>query len=169
MKVKLNPLALNSDQLSWLCVEPVLIKVRGKNESTKAEAYNRLNDGQKAMFMFYAFHNHTKSVAEFYWFASYFIGDLKGWPALKKGVLYFQDDRLLKIYNEIEQLLESKNKQVDGTWREVKASDLEHDTQLLAMITAIYEKYVVTAQPFIEQMNNHVRNYIEDYLILSEQ
>ncbi|RCW50388.1 hypothetical protein DFP97_103409 [Paenibacillus prosopidis] len=27
MIVKLNPLDLNSDQLSWLCVEPILIKV----------------------------------------------------------------------------------------------------------------------------------------------
>lgn len=167
--MRLTPLELNSEQLSWLCVEPILIKVRGKDESTKAEAYNRLNDGQKAMFMFYAFHNHTKSLAEFYWFASYFIGDLKGWPAVKKGVLFFQDDNLFQICNEIEQLLESAKRQPDGTWREAKTSDLEHDPQLLAMITALYEKYALTAQPFIEQMNNHVRNHIEEYLILSEQ
>jgi hypothetical protein len=84
MKVKLDPMDYESKSLSWLCIKPMLLAVRGKDFSAKSEMYNQLNEGQKGLYLFYSFHNHTKTLEEFYWFSAYHINELKSWNGIKK-------------------------------------------------------------------------------------
>ncbi|NIK80001.1 hypothetical protein FHS15_005185 [Paenibacillus castaneae] len=168
MIVTLHKQDLDNEQLSWLCIEETLTALRGKDPSAKLAAYNGLNEGQKSLYMFYAFHNHTKSVAELYWFASYFMTDLKGWPALMRGIAFYCLDDYLAICHEIEQLVEQRNKRSDGTWRQALASDLDHDPALLTQMSAIYERYAPIAKEAINQMNTYIRENSADFLIVSE-
>lgn len=168
MQVTLNRQDLNSEQLSWLCVKPFLEGVRGKDASIKAEAYNRLNEGQQALYIFYAFHNHTKSTSEFYWFASYFISELKGWSTLTKGLLFYKEEQLMQICSEIEQLVEAHNKQSDGSWRQALASDLDQDALLLARAKDLYERYIPLARQSILHMNSYIRSHHEQFFILTD-
>lgn len=166
MKVTLNRQDLNNEQLSWLCVKTFLEGVRGKESSVKAEVYNQLNEGQKALYIFYAFHNHTESAVEFYWFASYFISELKGWPALIEGLMFYKEEQLMSICSEISQLVEAHNKQSDGSWRQALASDLDQDSVLLASVTDLYERYIPLAKQGIQSMNRYIRDNNESFLIL---
>lgn len=91
MLTRMKQELLQSENLSWLCIEPMLLAVRGKSPGAKLEMFNQLNEGQQALYLFYAFHNHANTVAEFYWFSSYFIGELLAWKGLKTGVLFSKD------------------------------------------------------------------------------
>ncbi|MNZ97459.1 hypothetical protein D3C78_1166970 [compost metagenome] len=166
MIVKISRQQLNHDRLSWLCIEPSLLSVRGKDIVSKAEVYDRLNEGQKALYMFYAFHNHTNSAAEFYWFAAYFMSDLQGWPALKKGITFFGEHHVLDALNEIELVLERYNRLEDGAWKAASPSDLDCHIDLLAEVNAIYDKYAVVAAQAIDRMNDYVREHLDDFFIV---
>ena len=101
MKVKIKQEELQSINLSWLCVQPMLLSVRGKDLKTKLDMYDQLNEGQKGLFLFYSFHNHTKTMAEFYWFAAYNINELQSWKGIWNGVLYFNDNRMADLLDRI--------------------------------------------------------------------
>ncbi|WP_139998686.1 hypothetical protein [Paenibacillus paridis] len=168
MKVTLQKNDIASKQLSWLCVKPILEEVRGKDAAVKTDAYNRLNDAQKALYLFYAFHNHTKTLAEFYWFASYFVSELKGWRELTKGLLFYGEEHLVLICNEMEQLVTAHNKQADGAWRQALASDLDHNKELLGHVTRLYEQYQPAAEKSIQRMNEYINNHSEQFYHLND-
>ncbi|OMF21465.1 hypothetical protein BK133_28270 [Paenibacillus sp. FSL H8-0548] len=167
MRVTLHPQDLNSELLSWLCVKPILESVRGKDSTIKADAYNRLNEGQRALYIFYAFHNHSKSsILEFYWFSSYFISDLKGWPTLTNGLLFYGEESLVQICHDMKELVEFVNLQSDGSWRQAMASDLDENPELLARVTALFDLYLPTAEQCISHMNQYIRSNCEEFYIL---
>lgn len=117
MLVQIKEDELNNERLAWLCIEPALIQSRAKAPAVKAAIYNELSEGQKALYMFFAYHNHVNSISEMYWYASYFISDLKGWPLIRKSVQFFQEDVLLKIYDDTHSVLEAELLEPDDTWR----------------------------------------------------
>ncbi|MGG3280002.1 hypothetical protein [Paenibacillus solani] len=168
MLIKIKEEDLNKDNLSWLCIQPMLLSIRGRNLSAKSEMYNLLNEGQQALYLFYAFHNHSNSISEFYWFTTYFMGDLKAWDGVKKGVRFFKGDELLSILEQWEQVIHQKNRLADGSWREVSPSDLDRDPELFDMTEPIYKEYQVLAHDFIEDMNEYIRNNKEDFFEIEE-
>lgn len=168
MRVSLKERELENAKLSWLCIEDTLTSLRGKDQAAKLDAYKELNEGQKGLYMFYAFHNHTKTLAEFYWFSSYFITELKGWAALKDGVSFYRQEKYIAICDEMEKLVQAKNRLEDGTWRQALASDLDEDEQLLSETSAIYERYIPIANEAIASMNAYIREHSEDFLVLTD-
>lgn len=48
---KVKKTDLETDLISWLSVEPMLISVRGKSIEKKRDVYNQLNDGQRALYI----------------------------------------------------------------------------------------------------------------------
>ncbi|KGE16837.1 hypothetical protein [Paenibacillus wynnii] len=165
MQPHINQEDLHKDNLSWLCIEPVLISVRGKSLDIKSEVYNQLNEGQRALYLFYAFHNHVKSNVELYWFAAYFMNELKAWRGLKEGIAFFKDNEMLMLMEELETIIEDKNRDINGLWREASPSDLEKDMNLSDSINQIYSEYQVNVQQTIEAMNSYIRNNEEDFII----
>lgn len=144
MKVKLNQSDLNSFQLSWLCVEPMLLSVLGKSLEAKLEVYHQLNEGQKALYLFYSFHNHTQTLAEFNWFAAYNINELKSWDGIRKGIRYFNDYQMDNLMQEIEEYI--KNSKTD-----MELNDL-------------YTQYKLVSQGTITIMNNYILKHKDDFL-----
>jgi hypothetical protein len=57
----------------------------------KEQFYNQLTDGQRALFMFYAYYNHvSRSPIEFYWWSAYFMAQPQSWSAIKNWCEVFQ-------------------------------------------------------------------------------
>lgn len=164
MRIRLKQEQLAQDNLSWLCIEPMLLMSRGKSITSKSDLYLQLNDGQKALYLFYAYHNHTKSIAEFYWFATYFIGELKAWNGLKIGMRFYENYEMLNLYEELELLIESTNRREDGTWREASPSDLDNNKKLKDPLNKLYIKYNSITENTINQMNTYIRNQKEQFL-----
>ncbi|KOR90241.1 hypothetical protein [Paenibacillus solani] len=168
MLIKIKEEDLKKNNLSWLCIQPMLLSIRGRDLSAKSEMYNLLNEGQQALYLFYAFHNHSNSISEFYWFTTYFMGDLKAWNGVKKGVRFFKGNELLSILEQWEHVISQKNKLADGSWREASPSDLDRDTELLEITEFIYKEYQVLARDFIEDVNEYIRNNKEDFFEIEE-
>ncbi|MBT2284891.1 hypothetical protein J7E78_15215 [Paenibacillus polymyxa] len=167
MKAGLRPEDIHSKQLSWLCIEPMLVSVRGKDMTAKTELYRQLNEGQQALFLFYSYHNHTKSLAEFYWFSAYNITQIKSWNGIKNGMRFFHLDEMVTVMDQIECLITDQNK-VGEAWREVLATDLEKDPILLQRTEVLYANYQTVAQAAIVHMNEMILQNKEMYLEIKQ-
>lgn len=116
MKAEIRKEDLKSQKLSWLCIEPMLLSVRGQSVEAKKEVYMRLNEGQQALYLFYSYHNHTISLSEFYWFSAYNIIDLRSWSGIRKGMQFFDLNEMIDVLDEIEALItDVKNPEKHGT------------------------------------------------------
>ncbi|WP_339303387.1 hypothetical protein [Paenibacillus sp. FSL R5-0519] len=163
MKARIRPEDIYSKQLSWLCIEPMLVSVRGRDMAAKTEIYRQLHEGQQALFLFYSYHNHTKSLAEFYWFSAYNITQIKSWNGIKNGMRFFHLDEMVNVLDQIESLITDHN-WVDEVWREVLPTDLEKDPILLQRTEALYANYQAVAQEAITHMNEMILQNQEMYL-----
>lgn len=152
MKVKIKQEELQSINLSWLCVQPMLLAVRGKDLKTKLEMYNQLNEGQKGIFMFYSFHNHTMTMAEFYWFAAYNINELRSWTGICRGVLYFNDNKMADLLDRIKLFIENRNK----LGSQISPSDLDNNKELFNEVSKLYDKYREFSEKTIIRMNEWI-------------
>ncbi|MBU5356277.1 hypothetical protein ACN9MH_08055 [Paenibacillus silvae] len=167
MKAEINQKDLDSNELSWLSVKPMLISVRGQDMVAKREVYLQLNEGQQALYLFYAYHNHTKSLAEFYWFSAYHIIELRSWSGIRKGMQFFDLHEMVDVLNDIEVLITDAKKS-GGTWQDVSPTDLDHDLQLRQQTERIYDSYQLAAQKAIIAMNDWVRQHQEMFLEIKE-
>lgn len=163
MKASVRAEDIHSKQLSWLCIEPMLVSVRGRDMAAKTEIYRQLHEGQQALFLFYSYHNHTKSLAEFYWFSAYNIIEIKSWNGIKNGMRFFHLDEMVNVLDQIECLITDHNR-VDEAWREVLPTDLEKDPILLQRTEALYATYQTVAEEAITHMNEMILQNQEMYL-----
>ncbi|WP_372633715.1 hypothetical protein [Cohnella sp.] len=160
MKIKLKKEDLSSVELSWLCIKPMLLAVRGKDLPTKLEMYQQLNQGQQGLFMFFSFHNHASTIEEFYWFSSYYINELKSWSGIKSGVRYYKDTEMVELLDQIELfvLREAKEKS-----QKVSPTDLETNEELLKEVKGYFNRYKELSINTIDTMNKWIIHNQRDF------
>lgn len=163
MRAVLRQEDIESPRLSWLCIEPALLSVRAKDLAAKAAVYKDLNEGQQALFLFYAFHNHVQSPAELYWFAAYSIIELRSWQELGKGMRYFGNNELVQLLEQTEQVIEASNK-LDGQWKTASPSDLERDMPLYQKVEQLFDSYMRIVPAAIARMNEHILENKDEYI-----
>ncbi|MNO16538.1 hypothetical protein D3C76_62190 [compost metagenome] len=169
MLVEMNFAELRSmdvQSISWKCVEPLLMQVRGQSIVVKESLVQQLNPAQVAIFMFYAFHNHIGSAAELYWFTQYYMTDVQAWPAIKNGVHFYEDQVMLDILEEVESIVTARNHQEAGSWLEARPSDLEQDGELSTAIQRMYDKYRAASAQTISKMNAYVSQHLNEFFVL---
>ncbi|MFP4977310.1 hypothetical protein ACE6ED_18035 [Paenibacillus sp. CN-4] len=162
MRVKLPAEALNGPDLSWLCIKPMLTAVRGRDVAAKADMYRQLNEGQQALFLFYAYHNHVDSPEALYWFTAYYMDELQGWNGILQSVRLFGDDDLAELLTEVERTVR------DGAGQRqpgVPASptDLERSPGLADEMGRLYEQYRALSAGIVVRMNRRVMEHAEDF------
>lgn len=157
-------ISLDSRSMSWKCIEPITMQVRGKSEEERQQILRPLNTAQLATFMFYVYHNHIGSAEEMYWFTQYYLQDIKIWPSIKGAVQFYEDQELLTILEEVERIVVTRNQLEDGSYREARPSDLEKDAELAAAIQAVYDKYVESASRLISKMNIYVTEHLSEFI-----
>lgn len=145
MRVTIKSDDLQTKAVSWLCVEPMLLAVRGKDLKTKQEMYNKLNERQKSLFLFYSFHNHTETKEQFYWFAAYHINELQSWHEIKQAVLLYNDSSMASLLDDIKAFIERRNQ----AGEETSVKELDEDQ--------LYALYTEHADETIDRMNSWVR------------
>jgi len=165
MIVKLKKNELQNIQLSWKCIEPMLLAVRGKDYPTKMEMYQKLNEGQKGLYLFYSFHNHANTVAEFYWFSNYYITEIQSWSGIKRGVEFYQDTEMVDLLDQIQSFIRKRN-QENNSERKVSPSDLETDEELNFNVKVFFNRYRVLSENTINLMNKWIVNHEEDFIEL---
>lgn len=160
MKVKIKQEELQNFDLSWKCVQPMLLAVRGKDLETKSAMYKQLSEGQRGLFLFYSFHNHTNTLEEFYWFSAYNINELQSWDGIKQSVLYFKDVQMADTLDEIKLLIEKRN----TLELEISPSDLKNDQELFINVSRLFTKYTDCSKRTINKMNKWVMTNKDDFI-----
>lgn len=160
MKVALNANELESVELSWLCIKPMLHAVRGKDMQTKLEMYHQLNEAQKGLYLFYSYHNHTDTSMEFYWFSAHHINELKSWERIRQAMLFFKADALIEVLDEIQRFIQERS-MLNKT---ISPMDLERDSFLLNEVNQLHEKYSRCSAIAIQQMNEYILDHRAEFL-----
>lgn len=89
---------LDDEKLIWICVEPIVRKVRGKDPTIKSQVIMQLNNGHCSCFKYYMGHaNH--GISQFFHQIAYLL-DI--WSALKSGMKYFEDTEMLDLIGKME-------------------------------------------------------------------
>lgn len=167
MRVKLSAEALNGPDVSWLCIKPMLTAVRGRDIAAKMDMYRQLNEGQQALFLFYAYHNHVDSPEALYWFTAYYMDELQGWDGVLRSVRLFGDDDLAELLAEVERTVR------DGAGQRragVPASptDLERSPELADVMGRLYEQYRTLSAATVVRMNRRVIEHAGDFFELED-
>lgn len=157
-------MSLDAQSISWKCIEPFTIQVRGKSFDERQKILQPLNEAQLSTFMFYVYHNHIGSIEEMYWFTQYYLSDIKIWPSIKASVRYYEDMELFTILEEVEHIVVNRNQLEDGSFMEARPSDLGKDAELARVMTSVYHKYVESSSRFIAKMNTYVTQHLPQFI-----
>lgn len=97
--------SFNDNDLGWVCIEPIIQKIRGRELNIKSQVYAQLTRGQKALFMFWVLYGHSNNgIIQFYNEMDYLIKNVDIWSELKSASAYFDDEGLLQILKEMEKI-----------------------------------------------------------------
>ncbi|BCY17345.1 hypothetical protein hrd7_11940 [Leptolinea sp. HRD-7] len=114
-------------KLSWECISPVIMTVRGKNPDIKNDAYRTLNEGQKAVFSFHVYYDHAKKDPESFVYWSRLYLQMNFFGEIKKGALYFANQDYANLLAEIEGCLTgTNNSDPQQLYEQLKSIGEEH-------------------------------------------
>ncbi|WP_438431607.1 hypothetical protein [Gorillibacterium sp. sgz500922] len=162
MKISLTEEELQSAEASWLCVKPFLLQVRGKSQSVKNEMYRSLSPGQKALFLFYSYHNHTDTLEGFFWFTGYHVLELKAWDGIRTGLRFLGESALADDLDELEHWIKRLPRKSD----EPGVADLKAlaDERVRLEAEERYRRYQELAASAIKRMNEWVREHRQEWI-----
>lgn len=155
---------MEMNQLGWKCVEPFLVQVRGKSPQVKESVYRELSTAQRALFLFFAFHNHVDSPEDLYRYTHYYNTDVNIWPALLEGLRYYDDQELIEVLEATKRKVEEKVLLPDGSWGEAGLHDLEQDQILAGQLHTLYDSYKLCSAQTIHTMNTYVSSHLDEFI-----
>jgi hypothetical protein len=156
--------SLDDDALGWTCIEPVIKSIRGKDFAVKSQAYSQLNKGQRALFMFRVFYNHACiSLSDFYWWSSYYFAQ-PTWSEIKSGLVYFKDDIMYQLLEDMEGILEKKTIQGNKNTSEVAFNEIENDLELRSSVSLLYETFREIAPQTLKIIGTYIRNNPDEFI-----
>lgn len=140
-------------ELIWACVEPIIQIVRGKDLEVKSQTYIRLNDGQRALYMFQVLYGHTENgIGQFYQHIAYLMGKLDIWSALKSGMKYFGDHAMLGVIIRMEEAYFIMMKQQEG----------------LVSIEELDALYKETVPATLELISKYIRSNPSEFILIED-
>jgi hypothetical protein len=75
---------------------------------------------------------------------------------------------MLRLYEELEGVLEARIRQAGGEWFEVFVLDLENDSELLSSVRRLYAMYHQLAPETLERISAYIRNNPGEFVSLED-
>lgn len=157
--------SLEDEALGGACFEPFIPLIRGKDIKVKDELFQKLTAGQKALFIFYAYYNHAKnSAAEFYWWGAYYYAQPRAWKAIKNGLEYFGANKMLCLFEKLEQLFEAGNFSRSLEDFNVSYNDIEKDHELMKFIGPLHIDFTEISPKTLKVIGEKIRSKPSEYI-----
>lgn len=161
--------SMDGERLSWACVEPTLLKIRGKDMTVKAQAMARLTKGQQALCMFRVLYDHAKnSVGEYYAWVSYLLDKSDYWTGVIGGLRFFGDTTMMQLLNETKQILEQRNQKLGIKLSDATLNDLEQDHELSITISLLFERFLKIAMDSLKLISTYIRSNSNEFVIIQD-
>ncbi len=156
---------LEDSVLGAACYDPMIPEIRGKDIKVKQKVYKGLSAGQQALFMFKAFYNHaSKSLAEFYWWSTYYWAQPKAWSKIKDSFRYFNADEMLSLFRDLEEVLEKWNYPRSLDEFAAAYNDIEKDPSLFAAISPLNAKFNEISFETLKKVGHLIRNNPNEFI-----
>jgi len=169
--------SLTYSDLSQLCFKP-LIKIYKNQVSEnsnlsvsqiKEHFYKQLTEGQRALFMFYAYYNHvSKSLIDFYWWSAYFMAQPKSWLAIKAGIRFFKDESMLLLLEKVELELKKYNHPNSLENFTITREELNRNKMLKASISSLHVVFEDTSPYTIRKINDYIENNLHEFIEIED-
>lgn len=157
--------SLEDTALGRTCFEPIIPKIRGKDNTVKAKVYKKLTTGQQALFMFHAYYNHaSNSLAEFYWWSTYYLAQPKAWSEIKAGLRYFRADAMLRLLEKMEGTLKARNRPNSFEEFDVSYKDLDNDSELFASVSSLNTIFHEISPAILKRIGEYIRNSPNEFI-----
>lgn len=154
-----------------MCFEPLIdFYKKGISKETnpnqfKAQFYEQLSKGQRALFVFYTYFTHaSKSLIEFYWWSAYYYAQPKSWLALKSSAEFFKDESLLSLFEKIELVFKQKNYPITLENFTVTREDLDKHIELHASIPPLHLIFETTVPLTVRKINAYIEQDIHEFV-----
>ncbi len=164
--------SLDNASIIWACIEPTVMKIRGKDFKVKRDAYDELTAGQRALLMFQIIYGHSSSgILQFFSYVPYVPSGKGIWHELKKAMEYFKDYSMQEIFAEMEKdyiALEEKS-HVLGTERiDLSISSIEDKSELALAIGQHDKLYREAIPETIKLIGIYIRNNPSEFVQLDK-
>lgn len=156
--------ALDGTALIWVCIEPTILKIRGKDFPAKADVYSQLTSGQRALLMFQILYGHTlRGVEELLFCLSYILSNQSIWSQMINGMKYFGAsdmvrflDVLYTIYERFRDDIEQHRLKFGKTW-----TDAELSVSLSNLDALLRESVPATISLISSYIHDHAEQFVK--------
>lgn len=168
---------LDHEAIGEVCIEPAIQRIkqerselfRGKEVTGQSQVYAQLTGGQRALLMFRVFYNHAHvSMADFYWRSAYFLAQPKTWSEIKAGLRYFGADAMLRVFEEMEGVLEASNHPRSLETFDVSHNHLDNDPELFTSVSPLYVTFHEIAPATLKRIGEYIRNNPVEFVKLED-
>lgn len=152
-------MSLNINELSWECIKPVIMQIRGKNSLIKSDVYLQLSNAQRALFSFHVYYNHAvKSIYEFYYWSVNFM-EMNYYKEIMNSAGYFDDESFLSLLQLVEKEILSQ-----------KPNDKEQIDSIIQdnNFNELFFKFKGAGNNFVIKMGDHIRKNPHDFVIFED-
>lgn len=155
------------EQLGGACIAHIQQQVQGKSPQVKAQVYQELTAGQRALFMFHVLHDHAHpSVAEFVSWIAYTLDHFSYWIGIQAGLRYFEQEEVLHLLEEMKVLLEARNQRLGIQMSQITVLDLEEDSSFKEEASRLYRRYQELSEGTLHRIGRTIRSNPEEFVIL---
>lgn len=133
---------VDEKEISWHCIKPIILRIRGKSIEIKNEEFKKLNEGQKAIFSFYVYYDHAKNdIDSFVYWSRLYIKN-RFFVEIKNGARYFCDSDYSNVLIEIEGIFTGDNdRDIQKLYERFRIIGEEHKIKMGKMIVANKEYF----------------------------
>lgn len=161
---------MQTELVGRACIEPILHALRGKDPSVKAQTYQKLTLGQRALFMFHVMHDHAcPSVTEFAGWIAYTHQEFSYWIGIQAGLRFFGQEELLRIIEEVIDVLEERNQRLGKSMADFTVLDLDDDVHLVEQMSRLYEMYQRQVPHTLQDIGMHIRRHPSEFVCWEHQ
>ncbi|WP_416828807.1 hypothetical protein [Ectobacillus polymachus] len=169
--------SLTQEALCNVCFNPLIQAYKERmadqtiddSSKIKEQFYDELTIGQQSLFSFHVYYDHAiKSLDEFYWWSAYFLAQPKIWSAIKSGLKYFGDDKMLQLLENVETVLKRYNHPSSLEEFNITREDILRDKELLASISPLHNIFNEAAPLTLQIISNYIRDNVKEFLMVED-
>ncbi|MFD0710528.1 hypothetical protein [Paenibacillus sp. GCM10027626] len=150
--------SLDDERLGWICVEPTILQIRGKEFAVKQKAISGLNKGQQALLMFRVLYDHAKhSAAEYYAWISYLLATPGYWTGVLGSLQFFDDQSMLILLEDTKEAIDVRNGRLGVHYGDAELKDLDQDRELSQTMSLLFERFHAIVPDSLQFISKHIR------------
>ncbi len=152
--------SMDDKTLGWICIEPTIQKIRGKNLNIKSQVYAELTSGQKSLLLFWILYGHSQNgIIQLFNELDYLLLDTDIWLEFKQRLQIF-DNNLVDVVEKLESFYRVHYK---------RNSHKEYDNESVVHLIIMLDTKIKEIMPeLMKKITDYIRNNTNDFVTLYE-